>query len=226
MLNTFFGSVLGGTVSWQGFLLCTAVSLLLGAGIAAVYMVKSRFTKSFVVTLALLPAIVQAVIMLVNGNLGTGVAVMGAFSLIRFRSVPGSAREIGSIFLAMAVGLATGMGYLGIALLLTAVLLGALLLYTYTRFGESRRDVKELKVTIPESLDYTGAFDDLFATYTTQYELIRVKTTNMGSMYQLLYQIELRDRGQEKELLDAIRCRNGNLDILCGRPQSDGREEL
>ena len=189
-------------------------------------MVKSRFTKSFVVTLALLPAIVQAVIMLVNGNLGTGVAVMGAFSLIRFRSVPGSAREIGSIFLAMAVGLATGMGYLGIALLLTAVLLGALLLYTYTRFGESRRDVKELKVTIPESLDYTGAFDDLFATYTTQYELIRVKTTNMGSMYQLLYQIELRDRGQEKELLDAIRCRNGNLDILCGRPQSDGREEL
>ncbi|MCI8553845.1 MAG: DUF4956 domain-containing protein [Clostridiales bacterium] len=208
------------------FLCCLQASLLLGAGIAAAYMFRSRYTKSFVVTLALLPAIVQMVIMLVNGNLGAGVAVMGAFSLVRFRSVPGSAREIGSLFLAMAVGLATGMGYIGLAVLFTLILTAVGLLYTVTRFGENKRCEKELKVTIPESLDYSGIFDDLFETYTARAELRSVRTTQMGSLYQLHYRIVLKEAAREKELLDAIRCRNGNLDILCGRVPANAVEEL
>ncbi len=231
MFETLFDSILtvnaavSGAVSIQSFLICTAASLILGAGIAAGYMLRSNFTKSFVITLALLPAIVQVVIMLVNGNLGTGVAVMGAFNLVRFRSAPGNAKEIGSIFLSMAAGLATGMGYIGIAFLFTLIIVGMHLLYSATRFGEPRRAEKELKVTIPESLDYNGIFDDLFREYTSRAELIRVKTTNMGSLYQLQYSIALKDQSREKELLDAIRCRNGNLDIACGRIPS-GKDEL
>lgn len=231
MLEQWFSSVLPATVTGSAFpilpyLLCTLCSLALGGVIAAGHTFRNTYSKSFVTTLALLPAIVQMVILLVNGNLGTGVAVMGAFSLVRFRSVPGSAREIGSLFLAMAVGLATGMGYIGIAVLFTLILAAAGFLYTITRFGETRRMEKELKVTIPESLDYSGIFDDLFAAYTSRSEMISVKTTQMGSLYQLHYRIELKEPAKEKELLDAIRCRNGNLDILCGRVPANSGEEL
>lgn len=225
MLDSLFQSVLATTITPGRFLLCIAVSLVLGAVIAAAYMFRSRYTKSFVITLALLPAIVQVVIMLVNGNLGTGVAVMGAFSLVRFRSVPGSAREIGSIFLAMAVGLAAGMGYIGIAAVVAVILTGAGVLYSLTRFGDSFKAEKELKVTIPESLDYSGVFDDLFKEYATRAELVRVRTESMGSLFQLCYRLELKDERREKELIDAVRCRNGNLDIVCGRV-ADNREEL
>lgn len=225
MPDLLFQTILSTTITASGFLWCTLTSLVLGAAIAAVSMFRTRYTKSFLLTLAILPAIVQVVIMLVNGNLGTGVAVMGAFSLVRFRSTPGSAREIGSIFLAMAVGLATGMGYLGIAAVFTAILSGVSLLYAATRFGEAAKSEKQLKVTIPESLDYTGVFDDLFQEFTTRAELISVKTTNMGSLYQLQYQIILKDQSKEKEMIDAIRCRNGNLDILCGKIPCN-REEL
>ncbi len=206
-------------------LICSAVSILLGLVVAFVYMYRNVYGKSFVVTLALLPVIVQAVIMLVNGNLGTGVAVLGAFSLVRFRSIPGSAREIGSIFFAMAIGLATGMGYLTFAVIFT-VLVGVLtLLFSCTRFGDQRHAEKLLKITIPENLDYSGIFDDLFARYTLKSEMIKVKTTNMGSLYELHYHILLRDIKQEKQLIDDLRCRNGNLDITCGKvPLS--REEL
>ena len=225
MPDLLFQSILSTTITAGGFLWCTLASLLLGAVIAAAFMFRSRYTKSFILTLAILPAIVQVVIMLVNGNLGTGVAVMGAFSLVRFRSTPGSAKEIGSIFLAMAVGLATGMGYLGIAVVFTVILSGVSLLYAATRFGEGAKTEKQLKVTIPESLDYTGIFDDLFQEYTSRAELISVKTTSMGSLYQLQYQIILKDQSREKEMIDAIRCRNGNLDILCGKIPCN-REEL
>lgn len=220
-----FQSVLATTISAGSFMLCTAASLLLGAGIALCYMFKNHCSKSFVVTLAMLPAIVQVVIMMVNGNIGTGVAVMGAFSLVRFRSAPGNAKEIGGIFLAMAVGLATGMGYIGIAVLVTILLCAVNLLYTATPFGETKRGVKELRITIPESLDYTGIFDDLFSQYTSKAELVRVKTSHMGSLYQLSYQIILKDDNKEKEFIDAIRCRNGNLDIICSRETLD-KDEL
>ena len=201
-------------------LLCTAASLALGLIISFVYMKKGSYTKNFVIALALLPALVQAVVMMVNGNLGTGVAVLGAFSLVRFRSVPGGAREIVAIFFAMAVGLAAAMGYLTFAAVMTGVISAAMLLLSSTRFGETPESEKELRITIPEDLDYTGVFDDLFAAYTKEAKLERVKTVNLGSMYELKYKIRLRDVQQEKQLIDELRCRNGNLTIVCGREPS------
>jgi len=201
----------------QNILLCTAASLLLGICTALFYMYRNTYSKSFVMTLALLPLMVQSVIMLVNGNLGTGVAVLGAFSLVRFRSVPGSAREIGSIFAAMAIGLATGMGYLAFAVLFTALTGIMTVLLSATKFGEQRSAEKELKITIPENLDYEGIFDDLFGKYTKKAELLRVRTTNMGSLYELYYHVTLKGTSIDKQFLDELRCRNGNLTIVCGR---------
>lgn len=230
MLNNLFGSILStttttSTMSAQNILLCTVVALVLGSVIAMIFMYRNTYSKSFVVTIALLPAIVQMVIVLVNGNLGTGVAVMGAFSLVRFRSVPGNAKEICSIFLAMAIGLATGMGYIAIAVVFVIIMGGASVMYTTSSFGEQKRALKELKITIPEGLDYAGIFDDLFLEYTDKWELMQVRTVNMGSLYRLEYQIIIKNQLSEKSMLDKIRCRNGNLEISCGRV-AVGREEL
>lgn len=217
MLESIFSANAANTITFHGLFISTLASIILGVGVAYIYMYKSVYTKNFVVTLALMPAMVQIIIMLVNGNIGTGVAVMGAFSLVRFRSVPGSAREISSIFLAMAVGLATGMGYLGVAALFLIIIgITTVLLFT-SGFGEEMKGEKELKITIPESLDYSGIFDDLFKKYTKSAELVKVKTTNMGSLYELQYHIVLAAQTVEKEFLDEIRCRNGNLNIACGR---------
>lgn len=219
MLDTIFRGLFDGeltaVISVGDFLLCLGTSLLLGLLLALVYRYRSRCTKSFVMTLALLPAVVCVVIMMVNGNVGTGVAVAGAFSLVRFRSVPGSAKEICMLFLAMGTGLITGMGYLGFAALFTAVMVLAFLLYDRTDLGERRRAAayKIFAVTIPEDLDYSGVFDDIFEEYTQSHELVRVKSTNMGSMFKLTYSVVLRDVSREKEMIDRIRCRNGNLEI-------------
>lgn len=161
--------------------------------------------------------------MLVNGNLGAGVAVAGAFSLVRFRSAPGSARDIVTIFLAMTVGLACGMGYAALAVF-AALVVGGLTLLQYSLASGKDRGDREVRVTVPENLDYTDLFTDLFQTYTTRSSLIRVKTVNMGSLYSLHYQIRLKDARKEKELIDQMRCRNGNLEISCGLPSS-GKEE-
>lgn len=228
MLNTIFNSIFADTTAaftFAQFLACTAVSLILGFIIAGVYMYKSECTKSFAVTLVLMPVIVQMVIMLVNGNLGTGVAVAGAFSLVRFRSAPGSAKEISSIFLAMAVGLATGMGFLGTAAVFTIIAEAVWFVLVQINFGEKKEEEKVLRITIPESLDYTSVFDDIFAQYLTKCELVQVKTTNMGSLFKLEYRITFRAEGEEKKMIDQLRCRNGNLEILCSRAQT-GREEL
>jgi hypothetical protein len=203
-------------------LLNMGVSLVLGYLIARFYMFKSDYNKQFVATIAMLPAIVSAVIFIVNGNLGTGVAVMGAFSLVRFRSIPGTAKEIAFIFFSMAVGLATGMGYLMYAGAFVLLVGTASILLFHSNFAEQSRVKKQLKVTIPENLDYTGLFDDLFSEYTESYELTKVKTTNLGSLFQISYEIVLSDEKKEKEFLDQIRCRNGNLDIICGRISTSG----
>lgn len=215
-------SLLAGGITPLALAACTAASLVAGGMIAAVHADKARPSPGMTVTLALLPVMVQVVIMLVNGNLGAGVAVAGAFSLVRFRSVPGTARDIASIFLAMTAGLAAGMGYAGIALGTTALVCfvqGACLL---ALAHASHRVQKHLKVTIPEDLDYSGLLDDLFQQYTTHAELLQVKTTNMGSLYTLQYEICLKDERREKEFLDAVRCRNGNLDIVCGKVPVNG----
>lgn len=227
MLNELstLGATTAASLTISQILTCTLISLILGLGVAALYMYRNTYTKSFVITLALLPAMIQLVIMIVNGNLGTGVAVMGAFSLVRFRSVPGSAREISSIFLAMAVGLATGMGYLLVAAVFLAVIGLMSTLLNSLPIGEQSQQERDLKITIPENLDYCGIFDDLFREFTQKSELLRVKTTNMGSLYELNYRIVLNTPEVEKRFIDALRCRNGNLNIVCGRFVS-GRDEL
>ena len=216
MLN----SILGTEITLSSFLICTGVSLLLGIGIALVAGYRSRSTQSLAVTLAILPAVVQAVITLVNGRIGAGIAVAGAFSLVRFRSAPGTAREIAAIFLAMAIGLATGMGYVGLAALLFLIVAGAMLALTAMRFGQKEDAGRILKITIPEDLDYDGLFDDLFERYTTAHTLEKVKTTNMGTLYELRYRITLRQEPVPKVFLDELRCRNGNLNITCCREES------
>lgn len=223
MLESVLTETVNTGITMGQFLLCTITSVMLGAVLAAVHTYRNQYSRSFILTLVLLPVMVQTVIMLVNGNLGTRVAVMGAFSLVRFRSLPGNAREIGSIFLAMALGLAAGMGYLGTAMLLMIVSGGITILLISLPAGRAGR--KELKITIPENLDYSGIFDDIFAKYTKKSELVRVRTVNMGSLYELCYQVDLKSEFIEKNMLDEIRCRNGNLTIVCGR-LPDGRDEL
>lgn len=215
MLNSI---ITGTEITVSAFFICTAVSLALGLGAALLSMYKSKYSRSFVVTLALLPAMVQLIIMLVNGNIGAGVAVAGAFGLIRFRSAPGSAKEIGLVFLATAIGLATGMGYVAIAAVFFAIIALVMLLLTLTGFGAGSAEERELKITIPENLDYDGLFDDLFRQYTRSAELDRVKATNMGTLYELSYKIVLKDTSGTKAFLDALRTRNGNLNIVCGKP--------
>lgn len=231
MLATTFSSIFGsadslvGSVAASDFLLCCAASVALGAICAAVYMFRHSYTKNFVVTLALLPLIVQMVITLVNGNLGAGIAVMGVFNLVRFRSIPGSAKDIGSVFLAMAVGLATGMGFLGLAVLFTAVVALVNLLFVLTPFGRPREPGKMLRITIPEDLEYDGVFDAVLGRYAAESELVEVTTTNMGSLFQLTYQLRMREPGLEKAMIDELRCLNGNLKISLGMtPQA--RETL
>ena len=214
LFKGLFDNELTNVITPENFLFCLGSALVLGLILAFAYMFKSRYTNSFVVTLALLPAVVCIVVMLVNGNIGTGVAIAGAFSLVRFRSVPGTAREICALFLAMATGLIVGMGYLMFALVFVLVMGAAFLLYNWLGLGGKQvADEKVLSVTIPEDLNYSQVFEDIFQEYTQSHQLARVKTTNMGSLFRLTYLVVLKDPAKEKELIDAIRCRNGNLEV-------------
>lgn len=222
-----FGSIMAnGTITGTAFLISTLCSLAIGIFIAFMYTIKNTYSKSYIITLALLPAIVQVVIMLVNGNIGAGVAVAGAFSLVRFRSAPGSGKEITSIFLAMAVGLATGMGYIGIAALFAVIITLANLILNSTGFGSGANEEKTLKITVPEGLDFEGIFDDIFERYTTKAELVEVKTSGMGSLYKLNYSVVLRSKASTKGMIDEMRQRNGNLEISCSRPVAVKSDEL
>ena len=217
-----FDTALTDTITPGDFLLCIAVSLVLGLLLCAMSLWHSNYSKSFAVTLATLPAVVCVVIMMVNGNVGTGVAVSGAFSLVRFRSVPGSAKEIGAIFLAMGTGLIVGMGYLGYAFLCAIVLGFFSALYSRLDFGfrNKNRLYKTLHITIPEDLDYTDVFEPILKKYTSECELTTVKTTNMGSLFRLTYNLELNSVGKEKEMIDKLRCRNGNLEITISNQET------
>lgn len=215
LFQGIFDSSTGTSIPLQEFLLCVGVSLALGILLACAYTYKTRHNANFVRTLAILPAVVCVVIMMVNGNVGAGVAVAGAFSLVRFRSVPGSAKDIGAIFIAMGAGLVTGMGYLGFAAVYVLVLSAVMMLYVRIHLWEKQKNAdKKMVITIPEDLDYTQVFDDLLEKYTESSNLVSVKTTNMGSLFKLTYEIRLKDPAQEKNFIDQLRCRNGNLEIL------------
>lgn len=202
------------------FTMCSAVSLLLGLLISFTFCFRQKKSKGFILALTILPLIVQVIIMMVNGNVGTGVAVMGAFSLVRFRSVPGNAKEICGIFLAMAVGLATGTDQLVLAAVFTTIACAVALVFTFTPIGNIKENEKTLTVTIPESLDYTEIFDDIFEKYLSACELENVKTTAMGSLYKLKYSVTLKDSKNVKKMLDEIRERNGNLEVMCGKKET------
>lgn len=224
LFNSIFTSA-SETVAVTDFLLCIAVSIIAGIIFAAVYAFKSRYTKSFLLTLALLPAAVCVVIMAVNGNVGAGVAVAGAFSLVRFRSVPGTARDIVSIFLAMGAGLMAGMGYLAYSLLYTVIMCLAMLIFTVFASRKKTPSVyRSLRITIPEDLDYTHIFDDLMQKYTREYEVTAVKTVNMGSLFRITYNVTLRNADDEKKFIDELRCRNGNLEISMSRQEANANE--
>ena len=219
MLDLMFTSVLGSTesvaanVTTGGFLLCSVASLVLGAACALIYMFRHKYSRNFVVTLALLPLVVQTVITLVNGNLGAGIAVMGVFNLVRFRSIPGSAKDIGSVFFAMAIGLATGMGYLSLAVLFTAIMGIANVVYVLSPFGRMQTVERELHLTVPEDSEFEGVFEPVLERYADSFELVEVQTSNMGSLYNLTYLMKLHADASVKELMDELRCYNGNLKV-------------
>jgi hypothetical protein len=202
------------TIDVLTLLACVAVSLVLGAVLTAVYSFRQRHTRSFTIALVVLPTIVCVVIAMVNGNLGAGVAVAGAFSLVRFRSAPGSGRDIAYVFLAMAVGLVAGMGYLAVAVLVTVVIGGAcFVLQQITAQPRGHARDLALCITVPEDLDYAGVFDDVLGRYTTYHELSSVKTSNMGSLFRLTYDVGMLPGADEKAMIDELRARNGNLEI-------------
>lgn len=213
-MDFMFNSIISGDTSPKSFLICSAVSLVLGCILALAHSYKCRTTTSFSVTVALIPIIVQTIIMLVNGNLGTGIAVAGAFSLVRFRSVPGSAKEILFIFMSMTAGLATGVGYVGIAAIFTLAAILMSIIYEKLQFGSLQNKYKEMKITVPESLNYTDAFDDIFEKYTVKASLKSVKTTNMGSLYKLNYDLQFKSDVNIRDFIDELRTRNGNLEIM------------
>ncbi len=224
MLNEIFGSVFETTATMNlnitDFIICMASAIILGLFMAKIYAFKTKSTKSFVATLALLPLAVAMVIIMVNGNIGAGVAVAGAFSLVRFRSVPGTAKEIIAIFTAMCTGLTVGMGYIGFATLFSVIACLFALFLNITNFGEEKNNgSRTLQITIPENLNYTDVFDDIFKNFTKEAKLISAKTTNMGSLFKLSYDIELKDVALEKQFVDQLRCRNGNLEIIISRQE-------
>ena len=228
MSNDLYTTLMGNTtVSYTGFLLPVLAALFLGIVFAMAYMYRARRSRSFIATLAILPAVVCVVIMAVNGNIGAGVAVAGAFSLVRFRSAPGTAKEITALFIAMASGLLCGMGFLIYAGIFVLIMSFVLVLYSMIGFGEEDNSLrKSLRIAVPENVDYGKEFDEVFSEYTTSHRLISAKTAGMGSVFKLSYDITLKDDSSEKALIDALRCRNGNLEIQMSIVMPRENEEL
>ena len=212
-----FNSVIPNAMTLSAFLMCIFAALVLGVLTALVFSFRNKHSGSLILALAVLPPIVTLVSTMVHGNIGAGLAVAGTFSLVRFRSAPGTAREICGLFMSTAIGITCGMGYIGIAAVFFLVMAVFLVLLSLFRFGETAASRRQLKITIPENLDYDGLFDDIFEKYTSRHELVRVKTTNMGTLYELTYTINLKTPEVSKQFIDEIRCRNGNLNIICGR---------
>ena len=213
MLN----SILSAQITLPQFLICELTAMVLGFGTALVFLVRDRHTNAFSQSLALLPGVVTLVIMLVNGNIGAGLAVAGTFALVRFRSAPGSAKEITGLFISVAIGLACGMGCVGVAVIFFVLMSVYVLGLGAARFGEESEKHRHLKITVPENTDYESLFADLLEKYTSFHELNKVRTTNMGTLFELQYQVVLKDPRQIREMIDEIRCRNGNLNIVCSR---------
>lgn len=210
-MPSIFSSILINGLTVENYLICTACAFLCGVIAALAVSFRARISKSFLISIVILPAIVETVIIMVNGSVGTGIAVAGAFSLVRFRSVPGKAKEIAALFLAMTAGLSCAIGYTSIALLFT--ILASLVIVIVTLIPVAAEREMDLRITVPESLNYTDSFDDVFKKYTKKCRLAQVRTSNMGSLYRLDYKLVMNDSKQSRDMLDELRCRNGNLEI-------------
>ena len=224
MQTEFLGSVIERPLTLPALLIVLAAAAVMGVLSALVFTYKSRHSQSFALTLALLPMTVAVVILMVNGNIGTGVAVAGAFALVRFRSAAGTVKEIAAIFTGMALGLSLGMGYAGLAALFFAASTALTLALTALRFGAPSDREKQLRVTVPENVDYETVFEDVFAAYNVRATLERVRTTSMGTLFELTYRLRLPDGRVPKAFIDELRTRNANLNITVGAP--DERETL
>lgn len=232
MLDNLFESIIQSgvdvaRVDVKTFLICTVAAILVGVIVAFTYTLKNtEYSRNFIITLAIMPVVVSVVILLVN-SLTTGIAIAGIFNLVRFRSIPGTSREIANIFMVTVAGVAIGTGYIAYAVLFVVIIILVNLIFSFTKIGTPKRSLeKELRVTVPESLDFEGIFDDLFEKYTTFHEVDRIKTTSMGTLYQISYHVKLKPGVSEKELIDEIRCRNGNLDVVSSRVALDSSTML
>lgn len=218
MFESIFTESSTATLTIQDAAICMAVALVLGVIIAFTHSKTSKSTtKNFLISLTVMPLLVQVVIMMVNGNLGASIAVMGAFNLVRYRSAPGNSKEIMSIFWAMAIGLAVGMGQIAFAGAITVIIAIVLFIISKIKIAEEKNIHKKLKVQIPEDLDYMEVFQDIFEKYTKSANLQKARTTNMGSLYELTYMVDLKPNVSEKEFIDELRVRNGNLSIQLSR---------
>lgn len=213
MLDSIF-STTSSSVELAPILLASLVAIFLGVFIAVVYKKTTKYSKNFLITLSILPLLVEIVIIMVNGNLGTSVAIVGAFSLVRFRSIPGTSKEIICVFFAMSIGLILGMGYVVFAIIMTVLIALVLLLFHYIKLFDKNSLEKTLRITMPEDLDYSEVFNDVFEKYLTSYSLFQIKTINMGSMFDLSYRITLKKEVSEKAFIDDLRIKNGNLKII------------
>ena len=223
MIESIFNST-AATISVANFMICMGIGIILGIIIALIHKFTTKTTPNFLITLAILPVLVQVVILLVNGNLGTSLAVAGAFSLIRFRSIPGNSKEIISVFWSMAIGLALGMGYVTLSIMVTAIIAVIMILFNMISDKMVDKENRKLKIVIPENIDYEEVFNEILQKYTNKCELVKVKTTNMGSMYELKYEISLKKNINKKEFLDEIRVKNGNMLVMLERPELSGEE--
>ena len=220
MLHSIFTGI-GSSIELTSLLVCIGCSIFLGVIIAFTYRSTGKYSKNFLITLSMLPLLVEAVIVMVNGNLGTSVAILGAFSLVKFRSLPGTSKEILCVFFAMTVGLACGMGHIFYATIITFIGCGLILLFSRVNIFELNGSMKTLKVLMPEDLDYASVFDDIFKKYTSKVELEKVKTTNMGSLFDLRYRVTMKSKANEKKFIDELRVRNGNLKIVLSHGVDD-----
>ncbi|MBR3251876.1 MAG: DUF4956 domain-containing protein [Erysipelotrichaceae bacterium] len=224
-MESILSSIFTGSLTLGQFLLAIGASMILGFIAALVFMFRNTYTKSFITALVLIPAIETVVIMLVNDNLGVGLSVAGSFALIRFRSVKGNAKELAAVFLAMTIGIICGTGYIVIAAIFTMLLCLVMFLLTLTGFGKSSENDRYLKITIPESLNYDEVFEGVLDKYCSAWELESIKTLTLGSLFRIEYKITMKDAGQTKKMIDELRTRNGNLEIMCSKPATN-REEL
>ncbi len=224
-MSEIFGSIFSASLTLGQFMLAITASVIMGLLLSAVFMYKNSYSRSFIAALVLIPAVETVVIMLVNDNLGAGLSVAGSFALIRFRSVKGNARELVAVFIAMTIGIICGTGYVALAAVFTLLLSAVMFVLTISGFGRARENERYLKITIPESLNYDEVFSDVLAKYTDFYELESVKTLNLGSLFRVEYRVDLKDLSLLKKMMDELRTRNGNLEIMCGKLALN-REEL